>query len=161
LGNKPVFHARHVPYISEIISGMVHKKGKENHAVSVKDVQNLEGKSVLAFSGIARNDRFKNMLVDIGCNLTGFLSFRDHWPYTRNDIEKIQQSAVDRKAECIISTEKDFCRIKMATAWPLDLVVMGIEIKFEDSAFKHYIEGRLRLLTQARLRAKRQSIPKS
>ena len=48
----------------------------------------LNNKTILSFSGIARPERFKTALKKIGVNTVKFLKFRDHHPYPPKSIKK-------------------------------------------------------------------------
>lgn len=57
---------------------------------------------------------------------------------------------MDLSADFIFTTEKDYVRIAHKIKWPIDLVVIGIEISFgkNDIDFKSFIERRFQgLLT--------------
>jgi tetraacyldisaccharide 4'-kinase len=105
----------------------------------------LKDRKILAFSGIAKNDEFKQTLEDLGCDLTGFMGFRDHHPYSDNDFFKILESAKNSSADCLCTTDKDFARMEYRATWPMDLAVIGVEISFgdEDTDFNAVIKSRL------------------
>ncbi len=108
----------------------------------------LKDRKILAFSGIAKNDEFKQTLEDLGCDLTGFMGFRDHHPYSDNDFFKILESAKNSGADCLCTTDKDYARMEYRTTWPMDLAVIGVEISFgdEDTDFNAVIKSRLERL---------------
>jgi tetraacyldisaccharide 4'-kinase len=84
----------------------------------------------MAFSGIARNDDFRQTVEALNCKATGFMEFPDHHRYSEKDISTITQTAKKTAAEILLTTEKDYARIAAETVWPLDLVVIGVEISF-------------------------------
>ena len=125
----PLFGTSHVPYISETMG----RKAKK---------QDLEGRGVFAFSGIAGNDDFRRGLEeDLGCHVTGFLEFPDHHRYSDADIEMIRQSADKAKADFLITTEKDHVRFGRRMKRLPDPVVMGIKISFgeDGEAFRKFV----------------------
>ncbi len=105
----------------------------------------LKDRKILAFSGIAKNDDFKQTLEDLGCDVTGFMGFPDHHPYSGNDFFKILESAKNTGADCLCTTDKDYARMENRTTWPMDLAVIGVEISFgdEDTDFNAFIKSRL------------------
>ena len=114
------------------------------------DFNIFKKKRVFAFSGIAINDNFRRTIESFKCKLENFSGFPDHHPYSNRELDEIVKSAMDLSAEFIFTTKKDYVRIAHKTKWPIDLVVIGIEISFgeNDIAFKSFIKSRLRgLLT--------------
>jgi tetraacyldisaccharide-1-P 4'-kinase len=64
----------------------------------------LAGKSVTAFAGIAKPDRFFATLKSLGIHPAKTVSFPDHHPYSRGDIERL-------RGDVLITTEKDAVRL--------------------------------------------------
>jgi tetraacyldisaccharide 4'-kinase len=141
LNGKPVFQASHEPYLSHVV------KSREceaiDNAVKQADPGWLSGKRVYAFSGIARNDDFRNEMVGFGCTLVGFSSFPDHYRYGKRDIAKIADAAVHLRADCLATTEKDYFRMSGELNFPMDLAVIGVGIRFMDDGFDLFIKTRL------------------
>ena len=65
----------------------------------------------VAFAGIGVPENFKKTLENHRFNIVKFLSYPDHYDYSKRDIKKIKQIAKLFKAK-IITTEKDYFRIK-------------------------------------------------
>jgi tetraacyldisaccharide 4'-kinase len=72
----------------------------------------LEEKRVLAFSGIARPERFRTLLDRTGIKPIHFISFPDHFPYPSESVKQIVDLFYAKKAEACITTEKDSVKIK-------------------------------------------------
>lgn len=70
-----------------------------------------EYKSPLAFSGIGDHKSFLQSLESKGIRPVHDIRFRDHHFYTSSDVRRILQMSVEKKADCIITTEKDFVRL--------------------------------------------------
>jgi tetraacyldisaccharide 4'-kinase len=64
----------------------------------------LGAKSVVAFAGIAKPERFFSALESTGIRLARKVSFRDHHSFTRRNIESLG-------GEVLITTEKDAVRL--------------------------------------------------
>ena len=141
LKGKPVFQSFHQPYIFEVIKANC--SPADRGRVCRRDLGWLSGKQVFAFSGIARNDDFRNTIEKIGCNIIDSASFPDHYSYARKDIKNIMDAAVEAGAECMLTTEKDYIRINVSYRWPVDLVVLGVKIAFKDDAFDMFVKNRL------------------
>ncbi len=118
----PVFKTRHVPVIRNIVSG---RHNRFMHST-------IAGRRVFAFSGLAKNEEFLYTLSGFECDLAGSLGFPDHHHYSVADLAGISHRAEKLAVDVIVTTEKDYVKIKRATEWPVDLVVMGIDISFGD-----------------------------
>jgi tetraacyldisaccharide 4'-kinase len=148
---KPIFKAIHVPYIYEVVKGgAISFQGIYGNSFT-QGFEFLRGRSAFVFSGIARNIDFYNTVKDFNCKVTGYSEFTDHHRYTDRDLNMILQLAKESDTDFIITTEKDYARITNRIAWPIDLVVVGIKISFEnyDNEFNLFIKNRLKKLIQA------------
>jgi tetraacyldisaccharide 4'-kinase len=67
--------------------------------------------SAFAIAGIASPAAFFADLRAAGCNLAGTRSFRDHFRYSRRDLEDIVAAARASGASAILTTEKDLVRL--------------------------------------------------
>ena len=81
--------------------------------------EELRGKRVFAFAGLANNEQFFDALRKEGLTLVGTKSFPDHHHYTASDIAAIK--AVD--ADVRVTTEKDAVKLR-------DLPVVSIPVDF-------------------------------
>ncbi len=106
----------------------------------------LRGRKLLAFSGIARNDDFRQTIVGLGGDIVKFLSFPDHHFYSDDDVRSIGASAEALGAEFLITTEKDHVRIRPGLLGPLKLLVLTVTVSFgvDTKSVENYIK---RLLT--------------
>jgi len=71
----------------------------------------LNGKTCIAFSGIANPERYEKCLYSLGLKVKEFIRFPDHHSFSGNDVEKIQESVNKHKPEFVITTEKDSVRL--------------------------------------------------
>ena len=144
-GDKPVFRAFHVPYVHNVIKGKTRISGKKTHSPSTESLEFLKGRKAFVFSGLADNDDFHRTVRDLDCVVSGCMEFPDHHSYSGVDIENIIQSARQANADCLVTTEKDYVRISYRNTYPVDLVVLGINIAFgdENHAFHTFIQSRL------------------
>ncbi len=140
--DKPVFHTTHKPYIHSVIK----EKTKEPCFPTKADFEFLKGRRVFIFSGIASNKDFRKTVEDFKCDIVGVLEFSDHYQYIRNDMNKISRMTMELDADFILTTEKDYVRIAQNFTFPVQLVVIGIDIVFTENgedAFKHFVKTRL------------------
>ena len=130
---RPVFKSFHVP--------------NQNFAPDL-----LHGRRVVAFSGLARNNDFRRTVESLKCDLIDFFEFPDHHKYTEMDLQTIIQSSINAQAEFILTTEKDYVRISGKTSWPVELIIIGIELSFEndENAFIDFIKNRLEGISKRR-----------
>lgn len=67
---------------------------------------------VFAFAGIANPDSFCQTLRQEGFSLAGFKEFRDHHGYTAQDVVALVAAARACGARALITTEKDFVKLR-------------------------------------------------
>ncbi len=143
--DKPVFKAFHVPYVHKVIKGESSIFDQKSQNVSICRPEFLKGRKAFVFSGLADNGDFHRTVQGLDCFVSGSMEFSDHHPYSGVDIENIFQSARKANADCLVTTEKDYVRISYRNTYPVDLVVLGIEITFGDDndAFYMFIQSKL------------------
>ncbi len=145
----PVFRSSHIPYLHSVVkcgaSGAGLKTGSKTQFKISQGLNILKNKKLFLFSGIARNRDFYNSVNLIEKKIKGFLEFPDHYIYTNNDIKRITQSASESEADYIVTTEKDYARMDREIAWPLDLIIIGVEISLgkDKEAFNLFIKKRI------------------
>ena len=140
---RPVFYSAHRPHLLSPQSQSTAKKAPGAFGLVPGGPELVQGKAVLAFSGIARNDDFRSTLGRYPLALRDHLEYTDHHRYTAADLQAIQRRARDVSAQVLCTTEKDYVRLPPGAAWPIDLVVVGIDIHFWDDAFDSFILERL------------------
>jgi tetraacyldisaccharide 4'-kinase len=131
---RPVFRCMHVP------DGLFIAGQKES-----LDIQTLKKQKVFLFSGIARNDSFREIVSRLQGCVAGALAFPDHHRYSHKDIGLIWKRARDLNVDNIITTEKDYVNIQTQIPSVPQLVVLTISISFEDDtdAFEGYLKSRV------------------
>lgn len=140
---KPIFQCKHRPYIAGIVPANAGSSIAPQATVARPGLDSLKGRCGYFFSGIARNEGFKENMEKAGVQACGTSFFADHHWYSLDELKGIMQSAAKKGAEMIITTEKDFVRIPQEVSWPLDLAVVGVEIQVPDDAFDEYIRREL------------------
>ena len=85
----------------------------------------------LIFSGIGNPENFKKTLTKNKLNVIDEIKFPDHYQYTIKDIENIKQKAKKLQAK-ILTTEKDFVKIKDEISDDIDYLKIDLIIKRED-----------------------------
>lgn len=134
--SRPVFKTAHRPYVSKYINGLCAGQKNQEH----KDLPCLNGMMALLFSGLAVNRSFYDTVRRQGANILEHLEFKDHYRYKEADILMINKRADALEADIILTTEKDWVKLDPAEKWVKDLMVIGVEIEFNDpEAFEQFI----------------------
>jgi tetraacyldisaccharide 4'-kinase len=97
----PVFFAEHVPK-QVVFPGLG----------ETYDVGFLRERRVVAFAAIAGPEHFHQTLVQLGAHVVHFEGFKDHHLFTQAEISRLDRKAVTGGAECILTTEKDWARLR-------------------------------------------------
>lgn len=93
---------------------------------SVKD---LQGKSAIAFCGIAYPRRFYRTAEALGANIVSTASFSDHHLYTDGDMQKLVVAARKENA-LLITTAKD--AVRLSPAWRPLVTTVDIALSFKE-----------------------------
>jgi tetraacyldisaccharide 4'-kinase len=114
-----IFYGRHVPeFLFDPETGQR------------SDLGCLKGRAILAFAGLANPAYFFELLESSGAILLEKLIFRDHHPYTDNDLHMIRQKM--STAEWVVTTEKDMVRLEDLRLGALPLRVLRIRMEISD-----------------------------
>jgi tetraacyldisaccharide 4'-kinase len=148
-GQRPMFRTFHVPYVRQIVkknTSWYHNMFQDSFR---NDLNSLIPPNVFAFSGLAKNQDFRRSFEVLKCNVVGFSGFPDHHRYSDQDLQKIIDSAKQSDADAIVTTEKDYVKIACRISWPMDLIVIGIKVGFEEEdIFVNFIKNKLEGLNE-------------
>lgn len=78
--------------------------------VQVSDIESLEQKEVILFSGIGNADFFERQVKDLGFRIIKHFRFGDHYDFKKKDIDDLLK--LEKKGRIFLCTEKDYFRIK-------------------------------------------------
>ena len=150
---RPVFKSIHIPKIIRVIGRKSDVEQEASQQPNGYDFESLRTRRIFGFSGIAKNDDFKTMLVELGLGVKGFKRFPDHHYYSEEELAMILELSRQVHCDTLVTTEKDFVRISDRTKWPVDLVVIGLETSFGDDTggFDQFVKSRLAALIEARV----------
>jgi len=102
------------------------------------------GSRVFALAGIARPERFFSDLTASGWQIVGSLAFRDHHPFTRADVSRIEREARKSAASIVLTTAKDATRLASVDLRDLPVALVPLTATIEPSAdFLAWLRGRL------------------
>lgn len=110
--------------------------------IKVRDNIDLPKTPYVAFCGIGFPEKFKATIDELKIDCVGFNAFADHHSFTMNDMSKLVDEALEKKAR-LLTTEKDFVRLPDFAKKSL-IDVLPIEIIFENpDAILDFIRNRI------------------
>jgi len=110
-----------------------------NKTIALGDAK---GKRGFAFCGIASPDSFKNSLKETGIDIRGFVSFDDHYQFTKDDIDNLINKASETGSEILLTTEKD--AVRLMEFKPIAFPFWILEIRMEISEGKEILLSKIR-----------------
>jgi len=114
-----IMECNHAP--SHLVNAFTHER---------RDLEELRGMKVLAFSGIASPQSFENTLRDLGTQIVETRRFVDHHRYTDQEALDIVNAAQSLGCDAVITTEKDVVRMTLRAAPPVPVYLLRIEVRF-------------------------------
>jgi tetraacyldisaccharide 4'-kinase len=104
-------------------------------------IDNLNGKKIMAFCGIASPDSFEKFLLKNGAKVVYKKRFVDHHRFSKNELENIFSVALSKGAEFAVTTEKDAVRIpkNFESCIPAYFLKIDIEIISGEKTFENTI----------------------
>ena len=103
-------------------------------AINIKEF-NINDEYIV-FSGIGNPDSFKQTLINNNIKIAKEMIFPDHYNYTHKDIDRIKYQA--RKLNLkILTTEKDYIKIKSIDSNDIKYLKVELDIKNEDRLINH------------------------
>ena len=94
---------------------------------------------VLCFCGIANPDRLREMLELHDIPYVQFLTFPDHYRYTKDTVRVLQDLAEEKNAVGLLTTEKDVHKILPIYDLPLPLFTLPLEYNTNE-AFNSFLD---------------------
>jgi tetraacyldisaccharide 4'-kinase len=114
--------------------------------------ESLDGARVAAFCGIGNPYAFGMAIRRLGARLVHARRFPDHHPFSEQDLSEVARDAGARRAEIVLTTQKDAARIAEG-AWPdgaPPLRVLRAEFAFTDAeAERAFWQGVVRAVLPA------------
>ena len=87
--------------------------------LSITNADQIRGRRVFAFSGLANNQQFFDSVSQCGAILTGSRGFPDHHRYTPQDLQSVRRHAASTSAEILVTTQKDAVKFNERDIIPL------------------------------------------
>ena len=98
--------------------------------------------NILAFAGIGNPENFFDLLKENNINVKKHISFPDHYNYSKKELDKLLKISKENNLK-LLTTEKDFFRIKHFNTTDIDYLTIKLEIineeLFEKELRKHLI----------------------
>jgi tetraacyldisaccharide 4'-kinase len=118
---------------------------KNAHSGFSVDLKSLRGKKVVAFSGIGNPDAFGTTLTSMGLEIKKHFKFPDHHRFGSEDLKELEQALRGAGVEFLVTTEKDFTRLKGSVSDdrafternPLFYVEIELEIIHGEDRLRH------------------------
>lgn len=107
--------------------------------------EQISGWNCYLFCAIGNPDAFSLNIEKLGAHILGHKYFRDHHPYTKDDLRKIENAARKAGAAILLTTQKDMVRIKeYQTMLSLPLYYAKLELVLYQEreffqALKHFL----------------------
>ena len=92
-------------------------------------LEELRGKRVAAFSGIATPESFEKLLTELGAEICSKKRFLDHHRFTTEEMDRFFTRAPDAQADIIVTTEKDAVRLPADLSSPAPIYYLRLEIE--------------------------------
>jgi tetraacyldisaccharide 4'-kinase len=70
-----------------------------------------KGKTAVLCSGVGNAGSFRSLVEQMGIKILGEVAYVDHHGYTSQDVDLLRGKAVELRAELIVTTEKDACKL--------------------------------------------------
>lgn len=98
-------------------------------------LDNLRGRKVAAFCGIAEPDYFFASLRGAGLSLAATHAYRDHEPYDTERIAELEAFIAASGAEFVLTTEKDGVKLgRLASQYAAKTLTARLEVTLDDTA---------------------------
>ena len=97
-------------------------------------LEEIRGRRLATLSGIAQPESFERSLIELGNQLVYQRRFADHHRYTQQEVLDVINRSLKRRAEMIITTQKDAVRFPKLDRRDLPIFFMRVEIKIVKGA---------------------------
>ena len=89
----------------------------------------LKGRKIASLSGIAQPESFESKLSELGAEIVLARRFADHHRFTQQEVLEAINRGKKRRAELVLTTQKDAVRFPKLDRRDLPVVFMRVEIK--------------------------------
>ena len=115
----------------------------QNKSNKINKLDKIANKKVYLFSALGDNESFKKIMGYTDAKIVGHSKYPDHYHYTLDDLNDIEQKATKCNAEFLITTEKDLVKINPQNR-KIDIYTVRMKMIFKpDKLFNEYIDNLL------------------
>jgi tetraacyldisaccharide 4'-kinase len=104
---------------------------RDMNAGAKVDLGGLEGRRLLAFAGLGSPRGFAETLASAGVRLAGLIEYPDHYWFAEADLRELAKQAHATAAEGLITTQKDWIRLRGLGLPPLPVWVLAVRLRLE------------------------------
>lgn len=107
-----------------------------------EEVEELAGKRVGLFCGIAKPDAFVETVRKMGCHVVAMRALGDHRAISDEQLLSLAETCRSRGGELLLCTEKDYVKLRPIANLPLPIAVVRIVVTIvaNGEAWQHFIE---------------------
>lgn len=96
------------------------------------EISKFRGWNVAAMCGIGNPEAFADELLQVGINIVAENFYKDHHPFSVNDLQTVAAGATAAGADAIITTEKDAVRLRGIELPETPVYAAVLELRSED-----------------------------
>ncbi len=113
-------------FFSRYTKPVLIKDGEEH------DISNLKDKKVTAYSALANNRSFYDLLIANSIDVISFKTFIDHKKLSNSTLDKIIDNGLEKLTTEFITTEKDYVKLEGTYARIFSYIKVDLEIDNEE-----------------------------
>ena len=134
--------AAHAPGVPVLTATLVPAECWEAARMRAASLAGLAGRRLLAFAGIAAPGAFERTLAEAGLVVAELVPFADHHWYAAEDLAGLERRAADLGADGLITTEKDWIRLRRLPlpAPPLFVLSVRLVLRSGEAAWRAAFE---------------------
>lgn len=114
-------------YTFKVLEGNFLASGVYSPNEKPLDIRFLKDKRIALLSGIGLPESFESTVSSLGISFYKHYAYNDHHNYTVQDLNKLRQDISKSKIELIITTEKDFSKLRFLNTEGISLSILKIE----------------------------------
>ena len=125
---------RHAPGVPVVAARYVPVESWEAERMRPHPLGDLAGRRLLAFAGVASPEAFARTLDTLRVEVADFATFADHHWYTAGDLAELDARATVLGAEGLVTTEKDWVRLRGLPRARCLIHVVSVRLELVDGA---------------------------
>jgi tetraacyldisaccharide 4'-kinase len=99
-----------------------------------QDCEGLKGEKVMLVSAIARAQRFKTTVENLGATVVKHQAYRDHYNISAGELQRDLRFAAQVGATAVLVTEKDAARLEVLCVMPVPIKVLRMSMQVHSNA---------------------------